>query len=240
MATEAILELEGIVAGYGKMTILNETSFAIRGGAITTIIGPNGAGKSTVFKAIFGLVSVRAGRIAFEGEEITNLKPRELLERGICYVPQGRNIFPELSVRHNLELGATALRARGEVRGRMEAAMDRFPMRRIQADAQASTLSGGEQKLLDVAMAFMSGPRLVLLDEPAGGVNLTMLATLRERLRDINREQRATFVVIEHNMDFVMSLCSRIIVLAQGRVISEGEPEAVRADPQVIEAYLGH
>ena len=111
---------------------------------------------------------------------------------------------------------------------------------RVLADEPAGALSYGQQKLLDVAMAFMAGPRLVLLDEPAGGVNLTMLADLRERLRAINAAQKATFVVIEHNMDFVMSLCTRILVLAEGRIIAEGAPAEIRNDRRVIDAYLGH
>ena len=148
-----ILALEEVVAGYGELTVLNGTSLQAARGAITTVIGPNGAGKSTVFKTVFGLLPARAGRIVFEGREITNLGPRQLLELGISYVPQGRNIFPELSVRHNLELGATAAGAGIDIAARIESVMDRFPMLRERAGAQASTLSGGQQKMLEIARA---------------------------------------------------------------------------------------
>ena len=133
MAADDILRFEDVVAGYGRETILHGLSFSVRRNAITTIIGPNGAGKSTAFKASFGMLPVRGGRIFFDDREITNLAPRELIARGICYVPQGRNIFPELSVRHNLELGGVAAPKGFDVRPRMEAAMERFPVLRRKA-----------------------------------------------------------------------------------------------------------
>src|SRR5438876_1725936 len=127
-ATDPILVLDGVLAGYGKMSILNGTNAHIRRGAITTVIGPNGAGKSTMFKAIFGLLPVRGGTIAFDGRAITNYSPRQMLDAGIIYVPQGRNIFPELSVRHNLELGGVALSDQAALTGRLDKIMRRFPM----------------------------------------------------------------------------------------------------------------
>ena len=148
MATDPILTLEDVVAGYGKMTILHGTSFAVQRGTITTVIGPNGAGKSTVFKTVFGLLPARSGRVRFDGADITNLSPRDLIARGLTYVPQGRNIFPELSVRHNLELGGVMAPEGFDLAGRMDAAMDRFPVLRRKAHAQASTLSGGVTVLL--------------------------------------------------------------------------------------------
>src|SRR3954468_16467916 len=150
--TDTILEVQNLVGGYGKMTILNGTSFAVPAASITTLIGPNGAGKSTVFKAIFGLLKLREGRIVFAGRNVTGWRQRDLLAAGMCYVPQGRNIFPELSVRHNIELGAVAaVRDITDLPARIEAALDRFPVLRKKAAQQASTLSGGEQKQLEVA-----------------------------------------------------------------------------------------
>jgi branched-chain amino acid transport system ATP-binding protein len=177
------------------------------------------------------------------------MRPSELKRLSIGRTFQLLQVFPQLTVRENLVLagqeheGSMWSRLVGPRDAGLTAAASRmiefFRLSQV-ADLKAGGLSYGQQKLLDAAMAFMAGPRLVLLDEPAGGVNLTMLADLRERLMEINAREKATFVVIEHNMEFVMALCTRIIVLAEGRIIAEGAPDAVRADPSVIEAYLGH
>jgi len=245
----AVLEVGDLRKSFGGITAVDGVSLSVAEGEIVGVIGPNGSGKSTLFDCILGQLLPSGGTVRVDGREVTGMRPCDLNRLGVSRTFQMLQVFPQLSVRENLVLAGQEHRGSmlrrllgaGDA-GLSAAAQTMIEFFRLQhlADEFAGELSYGQQKLLDVAMAFMSGPRLVLLDEPAGGVNLTMLATLRERLRDINREQRATFVVIEHNMDFVMSLCSRIIVLAQGRVICEGAPETVRADPQVIEAYLGH
>ncbi len=186
-----ILDVQGLVGGYGKMTILNGTSFSVPAGSITTVIGPNGAGKSTVFKAIFGLLKLREGKVIFKGRDVTGLSQRQLLTAGICYVPQGRNIFPELSVRHNIELGAVAAgRDITDLPARIEAALDRFPVLRKKATQQASTLSGGEQKQLEIVRGLLLNPQLVLIDEPSIGLSpLMVLQTFNilKELRDRGR-----------------------------------------------------
>lgn len=233
-----ILTLEGVVSGYGKLTVLNETTFKVARGAITTVIGPNGAGKSTVFKAVFGLLPVERGRILFDGREVTNLDPRRLLELGISYVPQGRNVFPELSVLHNLELGATAAGPDANVAARIESLMERFPMLRRKAGAQASTLSGGEQKLLEIARGLLLEPKLMLIDEPSIGLSPLLVKETFGILQDL-RAKGVSILMVEQNAKRALEISDYGVVLELGRTRMQGDAHALLADPRVGQLFLG-
>jgi branched-chain amino acid transport system ATP-binding protein len=232
-----ILELDGIVAGYGVMTILNGTSFKVRRGTITTVIGPNGAGKSTVFKTVFGLLKAQSGRALLDGRDITNATPRRLLELGLCYIPQGRNIFPELSVRHNLELGAVAMPS-ADSHGRITAAMERFPVLKRKASHQASTLSGGEQKLLEVARGLLRSPKLILIDEPSIGLSPLMVQEVFGILQDLRR-QGTTVLMVEQNARSALKISDDGIVLELGRTRMTGRAKMLVEDPAVGHLFLG-
>ncbi len=235
---DSILALEEVVAGYGGFTVLNGTNLQAARGAITTIIGPNGAGKSTVFKTVFGLLPARGGRVMFDGRDVTNFGPRKLLELGISYVPQGRNIFSELSVRHNLELGATAAGAGADVGARIESVMDRFPMLRHRAAAQASTLSGGQQKLLEIARGLLLEPKLMLIDEPSIGLSPVLVQETFRILQDL-RAKGMSILMVEQNAKRALEISDFGVVLELGRTRMSGEARAILADPKVGQLFLG-
>ena len=230
-----ILAVEDIVGGYGKQTVLNGTSFRVARGAITTVIGPNGAGKSTVFKAVFGLLRVQRGRVVFDGREVTNLDPRRLLELGISYVPQGRNVFPELTVLSKSGLMRVAM---SQVAGRIESLMERFPMLRRKAGAQASTLSGGEQKLLEIARGLLLEPKLMLIDEPSIGLSPLLVKETFGILQDL-RAKGVSILMVEQNAKRALEISDFGVVLELGRTRIEAAAGAILADPRVGQLFLG-
>jgi branched-chain amino acid transport system ATP-binding protein len=245
----ALLEARGLSKRFGGLQAFRDLDLAVAAGEILGLIGPNGCGKSTLFNCILGQLVPSGGEVKVDGRVTTGMRPCDINRLGVSRTFQLLQVFPKLSVRENLILAGQE--HRGNMLSRLFGASDAgvgaeadkliafFKLDHL-AHEQAGGLSYGQQKLLDAAMAFIAGPRLVLLDEPAGGVNLTMLGDLKDRLFAVNRELGVTLVVIEHNMEFVMSLCSRVVVMAEGKVLAVGAPDEVRANPAVIEAYLGH
>jgi branched-chain amino acid transport system ATP-binding protein len=233
-----ILEFEQVVAGYSpSLTILNETTLDAREREITLLIGPNGAGKSTVLKTLFGMLVPRAGEIRFEGKRINGKSPRELLADGIALVPQGRNLFASLSVRHNLELGGITL-PRGKLHARMEEALARFPRIRERLDNQASTMSGGEQKQLEIGRALLLRPRVLLIDEPSIGLSPKLVQEVMTLLRTL-ADAGMTVLMIEQNVRTTLKYANRALVLEMGRLALDRAASVLLDDPDLNRLFLG-
>jgi branched-chain amino acid transport system ATP-binding protein len=236
--TDIILRTNGLVGGYGRTTILHGTTIEVPRAKLTTVIGPNGAGKSTLFKALFGMLNIREGTITLDGKDITHLSPMEKLQHGIAYVPQGRNIFPELSVEHNLEFGGVSLRDLKETHKRMEKVMARFPILRQRAKAQASTLSGGEQKMLEIGRALLLEPKVLLIDEPSIGLSPKLVMEVFELLSNL-RDSGVTILMIEQNAKKALGRSDYGIVLQQGRLALDGTAPEVLNHPEIGHLFLG-
>ena len=233
-----MLDLKDIYGGYGKITILNGVSFSIPKGTITTVIGPNGAGKSTVFKAIFGLLDVHSGQVLLEGRDVTRLAPRQMIAEGVTYVPQGRNVVPQLSVYHNLELGGITAPDQARVRDRIEAVMDQFPMLREFRDRKAVELSGGQQKQLEVARSLLLDPKLILIDEPSIGLSPNLVQEVFRTLTRL-RDEGVTILMVEQNAKAALAMSDYGLVLEHGQTRMHDEAAKLLADPRVGQLFLG-
>lgn len=243
-----LLKVSGLRKSYGAIVAVAGVSFEVMPGEIFGVIGPNGSGKTTVFNAVLGQIAPSAGTIALEGRDVTQLSPRQLSRRGVGRTFQSLQVFGQMTVRDNLLVAAQE--HRGSLLGRLFAPPDHglgpradelialFGLGDV-AHRRAGELSYGQQKLIDIAMAFMSDPVLVLLDEPCAGVNPRLVDELCRLLDELNRARRRSFIVIEHNMEFVQRLCHRVLVMAEGRVLAVGTPAEIRKNQQVLDAYLG-
>ena len=246
---QPVLRVTNMKKAYGAIQAVGGVSFEVRPGEIFGVIGPNGSGKTTLFNSMLGQITPDEGKIELNGEDVTTLGPLELNRRGVGRTFQTLQVFGKMTVRDNLIVAAQE--HQGSMFSRMfaptdsglgdkaDALIDQFHIRHV-ADKKAGELSYGQQKLVDIAMAFMSEPALVLLDEPCAGVNPSLVGGISTLLKELNRSRKGSFVVIEHNMDFVMDLCHRIMVMVEGQVLAIGTPEEIRANKQVLDAYLGN
>lgn len=235
-----LLKVERTVAGYSKeLDVLRGVSLSVEESQIVSIIGPNGAGKSTVFKTIFGILPAREGHIFFRDEEITNLSPRELLNKGICYVPQGRNIFPLMSVTENLELGAYVEKDRKKLTSRIREVYELFPRLEERKNQRAGNLSGGEMQMLEMGRALLLDPDLILLDEPSLGLSPILAQEVFGKIEEINKERNTAILIVEQNAEQSLRMSDYAYVLEEGLNKCEGPAEDVRTNEEIKKLYLG-
>jgi branched-chain amino acid transport system ATP-binding protein len=233
-----VLTIEGVIAGYGRGDILRGIDLALEDGSVTCLVGPNGAGKSTVLKTLSGLLRPREGAIVLGDEEISRRSPAELLERGIVHVAQERSLFPLMTVWDNLLMGGHVLRDRALVRRRAEAIAERFALVQERRDERAGALSGGQQKLVEIARALMLEPRLILMDEPTMGLDPKARHLMFEMVADLNAEGR-TVLLVEQNARAGLAIAHHGVVLDSGCVALTGPGKTLLDDPRVAELYLG-
>jgi branched-chain amino acid transport system ATP-binding protein len=233
----ALLELRDVRTFYGNIEALKGISLEVEDGEIVTLIGSNGAGKSTTLRSISGLTPPREGSIRFQGEEIGETPPQEIVGRGISQSPEGRHIFPRLTVRENLDLGAY-LRRDADVSSDLDRVYDLFPRLEERERQKAGTMSGGEQQMLAIGRALMANPRLLLLDEPGMGLAPILVERIYETIAEINR-QGTTILLVEQNANFALEVSKRGYVLETGTVALSDRSEALRRNPEVQRAYLG-
>lgn len=238
MTSEIILQLEGVASAYGKIDAVKGIDLEVKRGQIVTLLGANGAGKTTTLKTISGLVRAKAGRVLFEGRDITTMPAHAIAREGVVHVPEGRHVLRGLSVRENLELGAFTVSDAGVRRERLEQVFAQFPILMERANSDGSLLSGGEQQMLAIGRALMHGPRIMLLDEPSMGLAPKLVLETMKIVKRLN-EAGTTILLVEQNARLALKLAHFGYVLENGVIRLKGEAANLRADPSIVQAYLG-
>jgi ABC-type branched-subunit amino acid transport system ATPase component len=233
-----ILETSRLTAGYGKLMVLQEVSFAVKHKEIVALIGPNGSGKSTLIKSVCGLTTIFDGNIFYEGEEITGTRPDKMAHIGIGYVPQMSNVFSTLTVEENLEMGAVPRKDREEIKENINRTFSLFPVLEDRRRQRAGTLSGGERQMLAMARALMGRPRVLLLDEPTSSLAPSLAEQVFEKILEI-RNEGVALVIVEQNARRTLRISDRGCVLVQGRKVYEGTPSEILNNEEIIKIYLG-
>ncbi len=237
--SEPLLQVEGISASYGNISALHNVSLNVPNGAIIALLGANGAGKSTTLNVISRIVTPTSGTVRFDGHDIHSLSTDEIVRRGIVQVPEGREIFRDMSIRENLEMGAYTRRDRNGVAADIDNMCEIFPRLRERFSQKAATLSGGEQQMLATARAMMARPRMILLDEPSMGLAPLVVEQIFNTVQRLNREQGMTILLVEQNVKLALAVSSYAYILENGEVVLEGKSEDLQNDEGIQRAYLG-
>ena len=243
----SLLEARGVVKGFGGLTAVNQVDISVGEGEMVGLIGPNGSGKTTLFDCLSRVTGIDAGEITFDGADITGHRPHQVARLGMSRTFQLIRVYRDLTVFENMELSIqwgrlpwSRLFTRTDLatRAKVEALLEFLQLARLRNE-RAGALSGGQRRLLEIGMALMSDPKLVLLDEATSGVNPSLVVDIASRLREVNRDKGVAFLLVEHNMQFIADLCERVVVLDQGAKLAEGAPSRIMENPAVIEAYFG-
>lgn len=234
-----MLEINNLSAGYTEVAVLNDVSVEVDAGQFVSIVGPNGAGKSTLFKTISGTVDAMGGSIRFDGEDLLKVEPSRRAHHGIAHVPEGRQVFPSLSVLENLEMGAITKAGAARWKENLEQIYNWFPVLKERASQPAGTLSGGEQQMVAIGRGLASAPKLLMLDEPSMGLAPAIADFIFDKLMEIRRDAGLTILLVEQRVAEALQFADHGYVLETGRVVLEGNNETLQADDRVRQAYLG-
>ena len=234
-----MLDIENLHVAYGPVEVLHGISMRVEPGSIVGVLGANGSGKTTLFKAVAGLVRVTQGEVRLSGQDLTNVSTQSIVKKGVTLVPQGRMLFPEMTVYENLEMGAYLLRDRTEFSRRLETVQKMFPILKERSGQMVALMSGGEQQMLAIGRALMGQPDLILLDEPSTGLAPKIFDQILSTVVEINRERKTTIVIAEQNVRKILRIVDFAYVLEAGKVAISGPPEVLSSDESIRRAYLG-